>query len=346
MKINSVKKKSRKKYLLFFLFFAVFLITISLSLITATSGIPKLINLQGRLTDANNVPLYGNFRMVFRIYDASSGGVKLWEEIHEGINNITTSKQGIFNVLLGSITPITLRFDKDYWLEIQVKDEILLPRQRIASVGYAFIADGINGTENVFFGSGNVGIGTKAPLRRLSIVDDGVGLDRPATNVLGFYTANVERMRITPDGFVGIGTPAPATRLHILATAVGQGIWVLGDGMSPQLVFGDTSATYMTIQWMSGVTPYGLLQSYIGGTASGNLALQTGGGNVGIGTAIPMARLEIDGGVRLNTITAKPACTVAQRGTLWFTQGASGVKDTLEVCAKDAGNAYAWRLIW
>ncbi len=60
----------------------------------------------------------------------------------------------------------------------------------------------------------------------------------------------------------------------------------------------------------------------------------------------PNAKLEVNGGVRLSITIAKPACDSTKRGTLWFTQGAAGVKDTLEVCAKDAANAYAWRNIY
>ena len=72
----------------------------------------------------------------------------------------------------------------------------------------------------------------------------------------------------------------------------------------------------------------------------------TTAGNVGIGTVNPNAKLEINGGMRLNTTFSKPSCSSTARGTLWFTQGASGVKDALEVCAKDAANTYAWRVLY
>ena len=67
---------------------------------------------------------------------------------------------------------------------------------------------------------------------------------------------------------------------------------------------------------------------------------------IGIGTTSPEAKLEVNGGVRLNTITAKPTCDATHRGILWFTQGGSGAKDTFEVCAKDATDAYSWRTIY
>ncbi|MCX6792437.1 MAG: hypothetical protein NTY12_00200 [Candidatus Falkowbacteria bacterium] len=71
------------------------------------------------------------------------------------------------------------------------------------------------------------------------------------------------------------------------------------------------------------------------------------GGNFGVGTITPTAKLEVNGGVKLNTVTAKPVCSDAtNRGTFWVTQGGTGVADSVEVCAKDASNAYAWRTIY
>lgn len=69
-------------------------------------------------------------------------------------------------------------------------------------------------------------------------------------------------------------------------------------------------------------------------------------GNVGIGTAAPSQKLEVDGGVRLNTTTAKPICDASTRGTFWVTQAGAGVKDSVEVCAKDAADAMAWRTLY
>ena len=69
-------------------------------------------------------------------------------------------------------------------------------------------------------------------------------------------------------------------------------------------------------------------------------------GNVGIGTTIPSQKLEVNGGMRLNTATAQPTCDATTRGTFWVVQNSAGVKDTVEVCAKDAGDAYAWRTIY
>jgi len=56
--------------------------------------------------------------------------------------------------------------------------------------------------------------------------------------------------------------------------------------------------------------------------------------------------VEVGGGVKVNTTAGKPTCAVAYRGMFWVTQSGAGVKDAVEVCAKDAANAYAWRTIY
>jgi hypothetical protein len=42
----------------------------------------------------------------------------------------------------------------------------------------------------------------------------------------------------------------------------------------------------------------------------------------------------------------RPTCAVEFAGRLWFRAGGTGVQDHLEVCAKDAANAYAWRVLY
>lgn len=42
----------------------------------------------------------------------------------------------------------------------------------------------------------------------------------------------------------------------------------------------------------------------------------------------------------------QPTCSAALRGRFWAVFSASGTKDTVTVCAKDAADAYAWRTIY
>ena len=99
--------------------------------------VPHLINYQGRLTDTGGVPLNGSYNLTFRIYDAETAGNLLWEETQPGV----IISKGIFAVSLGSVTNLNIAFDKPYFLEIKIGNEVMTPRQRITSAGYAIRAD-------------------------------------------------------------------------------------------------------------------------------------------------------------------------------------------------------------
>ncbi len=121
-------KKIKLVFVMFFLFSSL-----------AYAQVPHLINYQGRLTDKTGKPLEGAYDVTFKIYDAENGPGEMapWEEKHQGM----VIQKGIFSVLLGSVTNLDLPFDKPYFLEIKVGDEVMIPRQRIASVGYAIRAE-------------------------------------------------------------------------------------------------------------------------------------------------------------------------------------------------------------
>ncbi len=70
------------------------------------------------------------------------------------------------------------------------------------------------------------------------------------------------------------------------------------------------------------------------------------GANVGIGVSSSQQTLEINGGWRINTTTAQPTCDATQRGTFWVIQSASQATDTVQVCVKNAADAYIWFKIY
>ena len=99
--------------------------------------IPKTISYQGMLTDnTGSFVEDGNYEVTFRFYDDPAGGNLLWTE--EQSVQLTN---GIFNVFLGNVTPLTLSFEEQYFLTIQVDEEDeLLPRIPLNCVPYSFIA--------------------------------------------------------------------------------------------------------------------------------------------------------------------------------------------------------------
>ena len=95
------------------------------------SSVPELMTYQGYLTDSGGTALDGSYTLTFRIYDASTGGTKYWEESHSGVG----VNSGYFAVTLGSqgtpLGPSVFEGDNRY-IEVSVNGEAPLPRQRFA----------------------------------------------------------------------------------------------------------------------------------------------------------------------------------------------------------------------
>ncbi len=100
--------------------------------------VPKLLNYQGYLTDTTDVPIDGALDMTFKIFDAASSGNELWSEAQTNV----PVERGVFSVILGSGTTIPDSVFADFtstWLELTLEGpQILTPRTRITSVGYAY----------------------------------------------------------------------------------------------------------------------------------------------------------------------------------------------------------------
>ena len=75
-----------------------------------TQSVPPLINYQGKLANANGVPLTtGDYPLRFRIYDAATGGSQVWGpqvfngQTGPGFGAVVPVVQGWFNVMLGPV---------------------------------------------------------------------------------------------------------------------------------------------------------------------------------------------------------------------------------------------------
>ena len=167
--------------------------------------VPQTINYQGVLTQPSGQPVSnGNYNLTFRLYDAAVAGTELWIEVQ-----IIPVENGIFNVILGDVTPFALDFDAPYWLSIQVAvDPELSPRVELTGVPYSFSSASTEGIQhrpvdpgspvngqvlkwdgsfwapaddnagstvwqtsgnNIYYNQGNVGIGTTSPDQQLSV---------------------------------------------------------------------------------------------------------------------------------------------------------------------------------
>ena len=118
----------------------IFVIALLMISSIALADIPKYITVQGRLTDANNLPV-PSASYIFNFSIENLTGTILWSEIQS-----VYASNGVFNAELGRASGgINLPFDKEYLLEVWVEGKKLSPRVNITSSGYAFVSAGIAG---------------------------------------------------------------------------------------------------------------------------------------------------------------------------------------------------------
>lgn len=125
--------------------FVIILASIAIGMSAWCEPIPQKINYQGTLNNKSGGPANGSFNMTFRIYSTATGTNPIWTETWSANNSSpVVVTDGVFNVMLGSITPLSNDFfalhPKTYLGISVANDSEFLPRQMLASVGYAFAA--------------------------------------------------------------------------------------------------------------------------------------------------------------------------------------------------------------
>jgi hypothetical protein len=178
---------------------------------------------------------------------------------------------------------------------------------------------------------------------------------------------------VTTGQKVGVGTAAPDQLIHVkndvnaiaaLRVENGNIMGASAPTAQEQFVLGPAGSEHLILQVLSDSHPsmprVALMNAYthdffvrtnalnvfkIFRTNAAADTLVLNGGKVGLGTAAPAQKLEVNGGMRLNTATARPACDANARGTFWFTNGGAG-KDSVQVCAQGASDGLQWRTIY
>lgn len=176
-------------------FWAIVVAAFVLITCNAQAQVPQLINYQGQLTNSSGNPSNGTFTMVFRIFDVATAGTALYTE-----TQTVTVSGGIFNVLIGSVTPVPLNlFDSgtERYLEVTVNGTALTPRRRFGSVPYAFSSpsSGASGwtddgtTVRLTTATDSVGVGTTRPQANLHVSGPGDrSIDIGSTDLNGSHT--------------------------------------------------------------------------------------------------------------------------------------------------------------
>ncbi len=105
------------------------------------SQVPPTLSYQGMLTGSGGeVVEDGIYEIHFNLYGETEPSTSLWSETQ----NVTIVK-GIFNVLLGTVTPLDLSFDEQYYLGIAIGNEDeLSSRIALTSSAYSFRARSVD----------------------------------------------------------------------------------------------------------------------------------------------------------------------------------------------------------
>lgn len=195
----------------------------------ATADVPNLMQYQGFLTDESGEPLDTIVSMMFTIYDDPIEGWVWWTETQDSV----IVANGLFNVLLGSVNPIsdTVFADDQRWLGITVApDPEIVPRTRLVTVPYAYrvaTVDGASGgaitgdleaysiiTGVVITGdldaSGNIHASGSISSGSSITID---GTNDKITTTSGMIDFDDENLVTT--GRVGIGAIDPDAKLHV-----------------------------------------------------------------------------------------------------------------------------------
>ncbi|MFM8281089.1 MAG: hypothetical protein ACKN9Y_05790, partial [Bacteroidota bacterium] len=100
--------------------------------------IPKKLSYQGLLLIDKDTPYPdSSYSITLRLYDASNAGNVLWSE-----TQTLTTVNGVFDAILGEVSPLTLPFDKQYWLGITISpDPEFSPRVQLVANPFSFRSD-------------------------------------------------------------------------------------------------------------------------------------------------------------------------------------------------------------
>jgi hypothetical protein len=245
---------------------------------TITSTVPSFISYQGRALNSSGTLMGSgtpvNRTVTFRIWDHESNS--LAANLIYSEQQVVTIAEGEFSVLVGAGsatagTPLGYSETSKGTPTVKINDlGVFAGANRFLGVT---IEDGTDAVDNEV-----------SP--RQQIVSSAYALRARYAEQLGSNGGTA--LTALDSGNVGIGNTNPPSRFTITAAGTGTS--------TPQLLLtADDITERLRIGVDSAGTGTGFIQSFKEGTGAQNLLLNPSGGNIGIGTTSPVAKLDVVG---------------------------------------------------
>jgi hypothetical protein len=322
---------------------------------SASAEVPRLIKFSGTLLDAQDRPMAGLVGVTFALHAQQTGGAALWIETQ----NVKPDANGLYTVLLGAnsangVPAELFASGEARWLEVQVERQAEQPRVLLVSVPYALKAkdaETLGGkpasafvTTETLAGAGNSAGGsatapstfaasTALPISKAqSTPKKAASTPQAATpcssvtsggtavvNSFALFTTacNIESSLMTQtlvNGFPGVSVAGNNAGLLLSGTGTHQ-VTVTGatSGRLGQDAGGFFFASDTNGANVRFLTNNGTLNEWMRITSAGN---------VGVGTATPAFKFDVNG--RGNFSGSTPFTVVPRTGVLSVTQGGDG----------------------
>ena len=351
------------------------------------SQIPNKISYQGLLTTVSGPVNDGSYTLKFDVYNAPSSGTLRHTETFSSVS----VQQGTFNVTLGSTTTLPAIFSESLYVEIIATAGpsgltyplMFSPRSALTASPYS-LAPWSTSSSNIFYNSGNVGIGTTVPSHRLHVSgdDDMVKLQSQTAGSIFdgmvFYNNTGTRLggirshtSVAQDGLendlelwsesgdvtfsrgnVGIGTESPAYPLDVNGGIRSGSISVAPYNSTIDLHGTGVSGNYWSLQPTAFVAndQFGIVRYEAGSADASKSIILTDGGWVGIGTATPSYKLDVNGIVNAANIykNGSPLSTsqwTTNGSNIYYNSGKVGIgtstpSSILDIKVSSATDAY------
>jgi hypothetical protein len=195
-----------------------------------------------------------------------------------------------------------------------------------------------NNSNNIYYNSGNVGIGVSSPKHKLDINGNinfadtgGIGwggltmtdyvYGTAAAHYIAFVTNSSEGIRLDANGKVGIGTTSPGAQLHLSSASGGSTFFLDGTATgNPYISFRQNNVEKGYMQY----TDNGASTDYLAFSAPSFYFVT---GNVGIGTTTPPeTRLAVNGQGRFDSGASFSAIDTGWAGAYGYSGGNWGVR--------------------